>query len=338
MRNHQLSSSWRATALLPDLWLQACSGDDATVAAREAASPPFKSLAAAANAPEAFTEPRAGVPLEGGAVAFIALDEGASDSDMAESGPRAAVFLQESPSAAPRVLYSGEALVSPLDIESSRDGETLFIADYAGGTEGTGAIWSLPAAGGEATAAAEGFSPRSVTLGPDDRLYFSGIDPELGEPGVFVLSAGTVEPLFVGAPLVDPSGIAVFADGRVLVADTRLFDGQAGADSVGSEAGIVSIEDGKAAIFATGFATGFPAGIALTLDESTLIISGQGPDRSDTVYLFGTADPAAPPLVVTDVFSQWQDSSGGLKRAHGSNTFIWASLAANGGTVFRIEG
>jgi len=338
MRNHQLSSAWRATALMTALWLQACSGDEATSAAPAEAAPPFKSLAAAANAPESFTEPRAGVPLQAEAVAFIALDESMSDADMAESGPRAAVFLQESASAAPRALFSDEALVSPLDIEASRDGETLFVADYAGGSEGTGVIWMVPVAGGQATAAAEGWSPRSVTLGDGDRLYFSGIDPELGEPGVFRLSAGSVEPVFVGAPLVDPSGIAVFADGRVLVADTRLFDGQAGADAVGSEAGVVIVEDGRAEIFATGFATGFPAGIALTLDESTLIISGQGPDRSDTVYLFGTNDPSAPPLVVTDVFSAWQDSSGGLKRAHGSNTFIWASLAANGGTVFRIEG
>jgi hypothetical protein len=270
-------------------------------------------------------------------VAFIALDESMSDADMLEGGPRAAVFLQESARVIPEVLFRGEQLVSPLDIETSRDGATLFVADYAGGSEGTGAIWMLPRAGGEATAAAEGWSPRSVTLGPDDAVYFSGIDPELGEPGVFALIGGAVETVFVGAPLVDPSGIALFANGRVLVADTRLFDAPTADGAVGSEAGVVSIKDGQAEIFATGFATGFPAGIALTVDESTLIISGQGPDRSDTVYLVGTRDPSAP-LVVTDVFSQWQDSSGGLKRAHDTNTFIWASLAANGGTVFRIEG
>jgi len=38
---------------------------------------------------------------------------------------------------------------------------------------------------------------------------------------------------------------------------------------------------------------------------------------------------------VTAAFSAFQDSSAGLKRAHAENTFIWASLSAGGGTVFR---
>jgi hypothetical protein len=110
------------------------------------------------------------------------------------------------------------------------------------------------------------------------------------------------------------------------------------ADVTASEAGVVLIDGGQASVFATGFATGFPAGIALTLDESTLIVSGQGPDRSDTVYLVAVAAPRETPTAVQDVFSEGRDSSAGLKRAHDSNTFIWSSLSFNGGTVFRIEG
>jgi len=143
-----------------------------------------------------------------------------------------------------------------------------------------------------------------------------------------------------GAPLVDPSGIAVLKDGAVLVSDTRLFDGVSDGTtkSIPSEAGVVLIKDGQASIFATGFVTGYPAGIALTMDDKSLIISGQGPDHSDTVYIVDVANPKAPPTVVTDKFSAFQDSSAGLKRAHDSNTFIWASLAANGGTIYRIRG
>jgi hypothetical protein len=129
-------------------------------------------------------------------------------------------------------------------------------------------------------------------------------------------------------------------DGAVLVSDTRLFDGvsEGTTKTLPSEAGIVLIKDGQASVFATGFVTGYPAGIALTTDDKSLIISGQGPDHSDTVYIVDVANPKAPPLVVTDKFSAFQDSSAGLKRAHDSNTFIWASLAANGGTIYRIRG
>jgi hypothetical protein len=369
----------RAAALVTCSWLAACSGDSTRVVdprggmapdegggaagprtpsssmpggmqpagmppagmtpAGSSGGSPFKSLAAAANAPDTFAAPRAGVPLAGDAVAFIASlsDASATDANGDELGPRSAVFLQL-PNTAPRVLYAGGLLVSPLDIEASRDGSTLYVADYAGGADGGGAILALPAQGGEATALAAGWSPRSVTLGADDRLYFSGIDPESGEPGVFALSGDAVTPVFRGAPLVDPSGIAVFGDGRVLVADTRLFDASVDSGALDGEAGVVLLDDGAARVFASGFATGFPAGIALSMDEGTLIISGQGPDRSDTVYLVDVAHPEQKPSAVTAAFSVYQDSSAGLKRAHGSNTFIWASLSADGGTVFKIEG
>lgn len=296
---------------------------------------PFKSLDAAANAPETFAAPRAGVPLAGEALAFIATQLSAG-SEEEEGVARPAVFLQL-PGAAPSVLYAGEQLVSPLDIESSADGETLFVADHAGGSEGSGAILSLPAAGGAVSVLAQGYSPRSVTLGADEQLYFSGVDPVSGEPGVFRLSGAAVTTVFRGAPLVDPSGIAVFNDGALLVADTRLADGELELGARPGDAGIVRIADGQASVFATGFATGFPAGIALTVDERTLIISGQGPDRSDTVYLVEVARPELPPTPITAAFSIHQDSSAGLKRARGENTFIWASLSAGGGTLFKIR-
>jgi hypothetical protein len=372
MKDHRSKFVHRAPALLVCLELAACAGDDGVkdprlatpaVATPAASTPegsgPFKSLAPAANAPAVFSQPRAGVPLEGGAVAFVAVDAALPDTalpDTASSdtvspdrgadptGPRSAVFLQPpaeagQATAAPRVLYAGADLVSPLDIEASLDQKSLFIADYAGGARGTGAILHVSTSGDSQATLADGWSPRSVTLGPDEALYFSGVDPDTGEPGVFRLRGDAVEPVYVGSPLVDPSGIAVFRDGRVLVADTRLLDGGALlADVTASEAGVVLIDGGRASVFATGFATGFPAGVALTLDESTLIISGQGPDRSDTVYLVDVAAPREAPRVVQDAFSSERDSSAGLKRAHDANTFIWSSLSFNGGTVFRIDG
>lgn len=351
----------RAAALIGCSWLSACAGDATRVdplapvdpaeqgselPATDSEQPggsPFKSLDAAANAPDLFAAPRAGVPLANEAVAFIATQTSSDakpdpelDDGVDPAGPRAAIFLKPGDGAA-RVLYTGPELVSPLDIEASADGATLYVADYAGGSEGGGAILSLSAQGGDVALLAQGYSPRSVTLGPGDQLYFSGVDPSSGAPGVFALHGDAVTTVFSGAPLVDPSGIALFGDGRVLVADTRLFDGSVDARALDGEAGVVLLDHGAARVFATGFATGFPAGIALTVDESTLIVSGQGPDRSDTVYLVDVAHPERAPTPVTAAFSVYQDSAAGLKRAHDENTFIWASLSANGGTVFKIR-
>jgi len=301
-----------------------------------ASSGPFKSLEAVANAPQAFSAPRAGVPLADGSVAFIATLEGqpSGESDeRSESGKRVAVLLQPPGNGEVSTLYTGDLLVSPLDIALSVDERTLYIADPAAGEDGLGALLTLDVSGGEPSVVLAGSRPRAVTVSDQGEVYFSGNSEDGAEPGVFLLSGDRASAVFTGPPLVDPSGIAIRKDGTLLVADTRLFDGET---ELGSEAGIIRISEGQASIWASGFATGYPAGVALTLDEKTLIISGEGPDRSDTVYLVDTNAPATPPGVVTASFSAFQDSSAGLKRARSSNTFIWASLAEGGGTVYRI--
>jgi DNA-binding beta-propeller fold protein YncE len=298
----------------------------------------FQSMEAAANAPAAFTQPRGGVPLPDGSIALLATLEGLPEGETTSAGERVGVLLQTAGGGAPTVLYSGDAMVNPFDIDASLDGKTLYIADPAAGAESGGAILELPASGGTPSELASGYRPRSVTVADDGSLFFSGVDATTGDPGVFQQANGITRPVFTGLPLVDPSGIALTKDGTVFVADTRLFDAHADMTPVlGNEAGIVRIKDGVASIFATGFATGYPAGVALSTDESNLIISGEGADRGDTVYVIDVANPMAPPLVVRDAFSKFQDSSAGLKRAHDSNTFIWASLSANGGTVYKIR-
>jgi hypothetical protein len=301
---------------------------------------PFKSMEAAANAPAAFTQPRGGVPLPDGSVALLATLEGQPETQTTLAGERVAVLLQPPGGGMPTVLYAGDAIVNPFDIDVSLDGKTLYVADPAAGRESEGAILELAVGGGTApTELASGYHPRSVTVASDGTMFFSGIDPTSGDPGVFHLANGMTTAVFTGAPFVDPSGIALMKDGTVLVVDTCLFDAHAGnMPVIGSEAGIVRVKNGAAGIFATGFATGYPAGIALSIDEASLIVSAEGADRSDALYVFDVGNPAAEPLIVRDEFSRFQDSSAGLKRAHDSNTFIWASLSANGGTVYKIHG
>ncbi len=342
MKDNASSRRWRGVPLgrvatVTALLLLACSeshhGDGPAAADSDTGQSPFKSLAAVANAPSTFSSPRAGVPLADGSIAFIATLEDRDESELSESGERVAVLLQAASGGAPRVLYSGDALANPLDLALSVDGKLLYVADPAAGAEGLGALLALGVDGGEPSEIIHGLRPRAVTTAEDGALYFSGVSDD-GSAAVFQVTGATASSVYSGLPLVDPSGIAVQSDGTLLVAETRLLD----ADStVASEAGIVRIKDGGASVIATGFATGYPAGIALTLDEKVLLVSGEGPDRSDTVYLIDMANPGAAPRAIRDTFSAYQDSSAGLKRAHDSNTFVWASLAADGGTVFRIE-
>jgi hypothetical protein len=295
----------------------------------------LSSATSIANDAATFTLPRAAVAV-GQQLAFVATDERLDARDREQAGARSAIFLQRDDGEPARRLLISADLVSPIDIDVSLDLRTLYVADFAGGKSGLGAIAVGSVLGGALSFAAEGFSPRGVTVGPNGEVFFSGIDPASGQPGVFVLEDGSVRALFTGAPLVDPSGIAAFADGRVLVADTRAFD--AGGAPLANEASIVLIDDGQASLFASGFATGFPAGIALSTDESTLLVSAESADRHDTLLLVDVANPAAPPRAITASFSALQDAAAGLKRAHGKDQFSFASLAANGGgTVFRIE-
>jgi len=291
----------------------------------------FSSVEVAANAAGGFTNPLSGTPLPSGEVAFIAR--------LPESGdtPLRPALLRGGPGADPVVLYAGERLSNPLDLDLTTDGAALVVADsvYLGddGENAGGAVLTFPIDGGEPSASAVGYVPRGVSVAESGEVYFSGRDPESGAPGVFELSGGTAVPVYVGAPLVDPSGIAVFSDGRVLVADTSYSDGDgAGTASRGA---VVLLDHGEATLFASGFETGYPAGLALTTDEHLLVVSGQGPDSSNLVFLFDTSAPGVPPRVET-AFASEQWSSGGLHRAHGTNHFAWCDRAQGGGTVYSI--
>jgi DNA-binding beta-propeller fold protein YncE len=287
----------------------------------------FKSLEVAANAPETFMNPRAGAPLPDGRVAFLATDTASGAMGL---------FMQSSKGTS--LLYKGASLVAGHDLDTSIDYDAILVADPAvvtkddNGNDVVGAISRFSLSGGEPEQLALGYAPVAVTVGAGG-VYFSGRDPQSGERGVFRLSGRSASPVHTGAPLVDPSGIALLSDGSVLVADTSLHE----STSIIGEAGVVLLKDGAATVFATGFTSGYPAGIAVTVDEKSLIVSGESMDQSDTVYIFNMAEPAAAPTVVTAEFSAQQDSSAGLHRLREENTYVWASGSFSGGTVYRIQ-
>jgi len=136
-----------------------------------------------------------------------------------------------------------------------------------------------------------------------------------------------VTPVAKGKPFVDPSGIAVAADGTAYVADTIA--------SGSRRAIIVKVDkNGMASSFFSDLPVGYPCGVALSLDEKTLIVSSLDPAKSTDVLVqidVGTAMSKNPATNGIDTFSE----PAGMHRAKAKNVFAWADSSA-GPSVGRV--
>lgn len=238
-------------------------------------------------------------------------------------------------------LVSAHAsLVAPLGIATSTSGETLFIADAATDEAGLdrGAILALPASGGTPTAVTgtAGLSPRNLDVrqvNNVDQLYFTG-RTAAGLPAIFrVPSGGGAVTTLVSNGLVDPGGITVASNGDLYVVDI-----------VGSgrrSARLLFLQDGSNTLeeVVDDFDAGFPAGCALSLDESEVWISALDPlTVTTTALVLDTTSMAVVPFTGdadTDLSANFEP--GGLHRAKDADTFGWVDArAGNGGTVYLI--
>ena len=134
-----------------------------------------------------------------------------------------------------------------------------------------------------------------------------------------------------GEPFVDPAGVAVASDGTVSV-----IDALASRDARG-QASLIRVREGEAERIVEGLGVGFPAGVATTLDASTVLVSGLDPvSRTDRVFLVNAMSGALA-AVIEEPFASFSEPAG-LHRAHDTNTFAWADSQANGeGTVYTLE-
>jgi sugar lactone lactonase YvrE len=258
----------------------------------------------------------------------------------ADGSEQAGVFATDAAGgAAIETLTVGSPLTAPVGISINPDGDRLFLADSAwnAGERGAGAIVALPTSGGvpSALAGTEGYVPRGLVIADvsdETWLYFTGVDPERGEPGVFrtALAGGTVQAVASGAPFVDPAGVAVASDGTVYV-----IDALASSDARG-QASVVRVRGGEAERMIEGLGVGFPAGIATTLDASMVLVSGLDPvSRTDRVFVVNAMNGEL--SVIEEPFASFSNPAG-LHRAHDTNVFAWADSAANDeGTVYVVE-
>jgi sugar lactone lactonase YvrE len=229
--------------------------------------------------------------------------------------------------AQPETVSSGEPLVTPVGITTSLDGNTLFVADTAASS-----VFSVQSAGGSLSALSgtEGYQPAGVTVArrqKEERVFFTGHDPQSGAAGLFSLpaSGGAAQVEASGDLFEHPGGVVVSAKGDAFVVDM-------GQDN----ARVLRVRDGKAEAFVSGIGVGFPAGITLTHDESTLIVSGLDPNtKHDVVYFVEVASGKLSQLTqVVGAFSE----AAGLHRAHDTDVFAWADSRANAsGTVYLLK-
>ena len=241
-------------------------------------------------------------------------------------------------SAASKALWTGTPLVAPLNVAVSTDNATVYVTDPgAEDPNGNyGRLFNIPAAGGAIAIVtnADGYRARGLEIASEDgkdMIYFAGTNPA-GEPGIFKVPAddsAAVTTIAKGSPLQDPSGVVVSKTGDVYACDTVQDS-----DGMGS---IVGIKGGAATTIATGVRAGFPCGVALTDDESTLLVSAIDPIKhTDTVILINLSTNAL--SYFADGIDTFVESAGLHRAKQGGNTFAWADTT-NGsgvGTVFKV--
>jgi hypothetical protein len=257
-----------------------------------------------------------------------------------------AVFKTLAENGTPELMHAGAPLVTPFGVMPDTSNSAVFVTDS--GSEGivaddatdttVGRIFKISTSGGtpQSMTAAEGTSPKSLDIvasGGSDLIYFSGRDPETRVATIYSMDAAgaSLTTIASGAPFSDPSGLAVASDGTIYVADVS--------GSEGTDAAIIRIKSsGAVDVFKTGLRVGYPAGVALTLDEKALFVSGLKKDEGTAVV--HVIDLASGDVAAFDKNIGQNENSAGVHRAHQADAFAWADSSGSqsrpGGTVYFI--
>ncbi len=237
-------------------------------------------------------------------------------------------------------VAEGAPLAKPTGVALATNGGRIYVADQqaqpldaVASAATSGAILTVPTAGTPVTPhvlpGTQGRSPRGldvVNLSDADVIYFTGIDPTNGPPGLFQVSAdgGTVITLAEGAPFVNPDSVVVTSLGVAYVTDQGAGAGQGQ---------VFRVTGGTVTPVLSHLHLGSPAGVTLTNNDATLLVSSIDPATNADQVLFldlATGKTAA----ATKVVGANQNSSGGLHRAHGAAVAAWCDTT---GTVYRIR-
>ncbi|MCC6557303.1 MAG: hypothetical protein IT372_30500 [Polyangiaceae bacterium] len=226
----------------------------------------------------------------------------------------------------------GSPFVAPFGIATNMIGTKLFVADLGatGAAPGAdaGRIFEVDAASGAVAPVAGGDAvlPRGLEVYRDaqgaEQIVLSGVDPADGQPGVFTLPAagGALTALAKGAPLADPSGVAIATTGEVYVCDT--------VSKADRTATIFVIAEGVVNELVTGLHVGYPCGVALSRDDATAYVLARGAaSGTDEVTVIDVATRAVTTVTAgIDAFSE----PAGLHRAKDLDVFAMVDSKAQG--------
>lgn len=223
----------------------------------------------------------------------------------------------------PVAIDTGRGLTAPRGLAISADGGRLYATDE-------GAVVSLATGGGQPTpvAGTEGTRPRGLdvaTEAGDEVLYFTGRDPADGVPALFKVPArgGPRTVLAKGTPLVDPDGVAVSTSGKLFVTDHGRGTGAAYRMDATGPVKVADVEQ-----------LGDPGGVAVTKDESRLLVSSKNTGKGTAQVLL--VDLKTSKTGVVDKVIGKNRDAGGLHRAANTDVFAWADVSRSG-RVYRVE-
>lgn len=223
-------------------------------------------------------------------------------------------------------LAAGDPLESPLGLVLSCDGKTLYVADIGGEA---GAVLSIATSGGSVSdLGVTGIvRPGGLAMGPDCKTLFATGRTEDGMPALFKIatSGGAAMPVWIGEPLMSPTGLHVDDMGVAWVMDHRAV----GANGEGVLFAIP--QDGSAANeVISDLRMGTFGGVSLVAGGGTAVIPTLDADGHGQLTSVEIASGAMQQLPTPELI----DPSG-LRTAR--NAGVFAVVDSEGGAIYRAE-
>jgi sugar lactone lactonase YvrE len=240
-------------------------------------------------------------------------------------GERPAILRVPAAGGAQRTVLGGGPLRRPEGLAVSNDGKRLYVADTRAGH-----ILVVPVSGAKphVLRGTAGTSPRGLeiqTRSGKELVVYSGRAAD-GSPAVLRISSGGARrPSIVlkGTPLQRPDGVAISRAGVIYVTDHSAAGGRA-----------LRIDGSDVTTVASSIRLGHPAGIALTLDETHLLISSLNKATGSAQVVI--VDLASGATSTFDDVIGHNKSAGGLHRARAAVPMGWADVQRPG-RIYRVD-
>ena len=291
------------------LALGACSGDGLPT------DPPKKLTKVAEGG---FTSPSDAVASPDGRTFYFAAYDDQKQPSLWKTSSKAGSTAEE--------IASGDPLGTPIGLVLSCDGKTLYVADLGGDA---GAVLAIATSGGTSTdLGASGIvRPGGLAMGPDCKsLYITG-RTEDGMPALFrmPIAGGAASVVWMGAPLVSPTGLHVDSEGVAWVMDSTA----AGEHGEGVLFAIPS--DGSAATeVISNLRMGTPGGVSLTAGGGVAVMPTRDEDGHAQLTTVDIASGDMNQVSAPDMIDP-----AGLRTARSAGVF--AVVDSEGGAIYRAE-